>query len=65
MFKAGDLPGTSTGEAQLRIEGEKLNQVIEVPWIATLLQCCQGPLSGHHWYGQGKRCDYHHGCWAK
>ena len=39
MFKAGDLPGASPGEAQLWIEGEKLNQVIEVPGSYSPLYC--------------------------
>lgn len=39
MFKAGDLPGASPGEAQLWIEGEKLDQVIEVPGSYSPLYC--------------------------
>lgn len=39
MFKAGDLPGASPGEAQLWIEGEKLDRVIEVPGSYSPLYC--------------------------
>ena len=39
MFKAGDLPGASPGEAQLWIEGEELDQVIEVPGSYSPLYC--------------------------
>ena len=39
MFKAGDLPGASPGEAQLWIEGEELNQIIEVPGSYSPLYC--------------------------
>ena len=39
MFKADDLSGASPGEAQLWIEGEKLDQVIEVPGSYSPLYC--------------------------
>jgi purine nucleoside permease len=39
MFKADDLSGAYPGEAQLWIEGEKLDQVIEVPGSYSPLYC--------------------------
>ncbi len=39
MFEVGDPTGDSPGEAQLWIEGEKLDQVIEVPGSYSPLYC--------------------------
>jgi purine nucleoside permease len=39
MFEVGDPTGDSPGEAQLWIEGEKLDQVIEVPGSHSPLYC--------------------------
>lgn len=39
MFEVGNVTGDSPGEAQLWVEGEKLDQVIEVPGTHSSLYC--------------------------